>query len=218
MLDSEPHLLRQFGPLLADLMCSAATDAGVSLVRCPAGAELAGEPVSAVRTGDGRLFEADMVVFAVGCQPNVEWLLGSGIGAPGGVLVDDRCRPPLLSTALSSRRATWPPGRTPRGDRAGHRTGTAPSSRREPPPPRSSRAKPLRPRPYFWTEQWGLDIKICGELHPQAVPHVTAGSMAAREVVVQWTLGGAPVAAASVNHRMPIAKLRKLATTAPVAA
>lgn len=220
VLDAAPHLVRQFGPLLADLMCSAAIDAGVRLIRCPEGAKLAGEPVGAVRTGDGRLFEADVVVSAVGCQPNVEWLLGSRICDPGGVLVDDRCRvaASVASIVAAGDVATRPhpagsPRRTPHWNSAIEQARTAAAALVQ-----GDAAEPLRPRPYFWTEQWGLEIKVCGEMHPQAVPHVILGSLAERELVVQWTLGGAAVAAASVNHRMPIAKLRKLATAAPVAA
>ena len=201
-------------------MCSAAIDAGVGLIRCPEGAKLAGEPVGAVRTGDGRLFEADVVVSAVGCQPNVEWLLGSRICDPGGVLVDDRCRvaASVASIVAAGDVATRPhpagsPRRTPHWNSAIEQARTAAAALVQ-----GDAAEPLRPRPYFWTEQWGLEIKVCGEMHPQAVPHVILGSLAERELVVQWTLGGAAVAAASVNHRMPIAKLRKLATAAPVAA
>ncbi|MFD0887462.1 oxidoreductase C-terminal domain-containing protein, partial [Streptosporangium algeriense] len=74
-------------------------------------------------------------------------------------------------------------------------------------------APAYRPAPYYWTEQWGLDVKVCGSVMPGTVATVLAGSLAERSALIQWTRDGVPVAAATVNHRMPVARLRRLATT-----
>jgi len=48
--------------------------------------------VQAVKTASGRRLECAAAVVAVGVQPNVEFLDGSGIVVDNGVLVDERCR------------------------------------------------------------------------------------------------------------------------------
>ncbi|MFD0888253.1 oxidoreductase C-terminal domain-containing protein, partial [Streptosporangium algeriense] len=70
-------------------------------------------------------------------------------------------------------------------------------------------------RPYFWTEQFGLSIKVCGTIPGETSPVVVTGDRAGRALVLQWSSGGVPVAAATVNHRMPVARLRRLATAEP---
>jgi NADPH-dependent 2,4-dienoyl-CoA reductase/sulfur reductase-like enzyme len=48
--------------------------------------------VTAVALSDGRTLPADVVVEAVGCVPNVEWLDGNGLDLRDGVLCDGRLR------------------------------------------------------------------------------------------------------------------------------
>lgn len=48
--------------------------------------------VEAVRTASGRRLECAAVIAAIGIQPNIEFLEGSGIATDSGVLVDERCR------------------------------------------------------------------------------------------------------------------------------
>ena len=68
--------------------------------------------------------------------------------------------------------------------------------------------------PYFWTEQFGLDVKISGELPLAGEPQILAGDPTARSALLQWRANGQPVAAAAVNHRLPVIKLKKLRTQA----
>ena len=44
-----------------------------------------------VRLADGRALEAGTVVVGVGCEPNTDWLAGSGLPVDDGVLTDDGC-------------------------------------------------------------------------------------------------------------------------------
>jgi 3-phenylpropionate/trans-cinnamate dioxygenase ferredoxin reductase component len=48
--------------------------------------------VSSVLLSDGTRLPADVVVEAVGCLPNVEWLAGNGLDLTDGVRCDDRLR------------------------------------------------------------------------------------------------------------------------------
>lgn len=77
----------------------------------------------------------------------------------------------------------------------------------------TARASP--PDPYYWTEQFGLDIKISGDIPANAPPTVLAGDPGQRSTLLQWHHQDRPVAAASINHRIPIVKLKKLGARAP---
>ncbi|HVN12412.1 MAG TPA: hypothetical protein VMT69_09975, partial [Kineosporiaceae bacterium] len=50
-----------------------------------------------------------------------------------------------------------------------------------------------RADPYYWTEQFGLDIKISGELPGEAEPTVLAGDPGQRWALLQWSLDGRPL-------------------------
>jgi NADPH-dependent 2,4-dienoyl-CoA reductase/sulfur reductase-like enzyme len=59
----------------------------------PGGVTIAGSDVAEeVTTSNGRRHQADVVLTAVGCQPNVEWLSSTGLARSGGLLVDSKCR------------------------------------------------------------------------------------------------------------------------------
>ncbi|MEU8246504.1 FAD-dependent oxidoreductase [Nonomuraea sp. NPDC048916] len=214
VVDRDPPLVRQFGSFLAEHMTRAALDEGVRIVRSPDGVELlGGDRITGVRTSGGETLEADVVVSAVGDLPNVEWLAGSGLGDPAGLLVDDRCRvaPGIVAAGdvvarVSTR--TGRPRRTPHWGSAIDQARTAAQALLK-----GDEAPPYRPAPYFWTEQWGFDIKICGEVQPGSAAEILFGAMSERSALIQWTRDGAPVAAATVNHRMPLVKLRRLATS-----
>ncbi|GAA3126728.1 NAD(P)/FAD-dependent oxidoreductase [Streptosporangium carneum] len=213
VVDQDPPLVRQFGSLLAEHMTRAALDEGVRIVRSPGGVRLVGQaPVTGVRTAEGELLEADVVVSAVGDLPNVEWLAGSGLGGPEGLLVDDRCRaaPGVVAAGDVVARVSDRTGRPRRSPHWGSAIDQARAAALA--LLRGDEAPPYRPAPYYWTEQWGLDIKICGRILPGAIPEVLSGSLDERGALVRWTHDGVPVAAATVNHRMPVVKLRKLAT------
>lgn len=48
--------------------------------------------VTSVELADGTVLETDMVVEAVGCEPEIEWLDGNGLDLRDGVLCDDALR------------------------------------------------------------------------------------------------------------------------------
>ncbi|TDB85008.1 hypothetical protein E1264_22655 [Actinomadura sp. KC216] len=218
VIDRDPHLVRQFGRRLAARLTAAATAEGVVLARAAGGVELlgGGEEVTGVRTGSGTVHEADLVITAVGCRPNVEWLAGTGLASPAGVCVDSRCRvrPDIVAAGDLVARLHGPGGlrRTPHWANALDQARVAAAAL-----VRGGEAPIYRPRPFFWTEQWGLDIKIAGEIRPGTELSVLDGSLDEGGALVQWTLDGRPVAAGTVNRRVPIGRLHKLAAPAPAA-
>ncbi|MBM7469009.1 NADPH-dependent 2,4-dienoyl-CoA reductase/sulfur reductase-like enzyme [Microbacterium keratanolyticum] len=212
VIDLVPHLVRQFGTYLTERMTAAAEASGVSLVVAPEGIELIGDDVvQGVRTVGGATRAADVVVSAVGDLPNVEWLASAGLADPRGLLVDSRCRiaPDIVAIGDVARTGER---RTPHWGAAIDQARVAAVALLH-----GDEAAEYVPAPYFWTEQWGLDLKICGEIPIDVEPEVIAGSWHENSLLLQYSVDGVPVAAASVNRRFPITKLRALAQPALVA-
>lgn len=209
VIDRDPPLQRVLGPWLADILVASATEHGVRLVHAPDGVELIGDPVSAVAYGPGELLEADVIVSAAGDLPNVEWLMASGLPLAGGLVVDAHCRvTPTITAAGDVTVLEASPGsfrRTPHWTNAVVQGQAAARSLLDP------AAAPCATDHYFWTEQFGLNLKIAGALPVSGRPEVIAGSLEDRSVLLQWRRDGAPVAAAALNHRLPVVKLKAFA-------
>ncbi len=216
VVDISPPLLRQLGPDLADLIVGRAREAGVRFLISPAGAELTGDrEIGGIGLADGRLVEADVVITAVGDVPNVEWLAGSGLPADGPLEVGAGgfCRPGVVAAGdITGTRdlATGRLRRTPHWHSAISQG-------------RSAARTLLHGAPqtqefetaYFWTEGFGLDIKITGEIPSGIAPLVIEGSLPDRCAVLQWIVDGQPRAAASINHRLSLVRLKRLARIDP---
>ena len=81
------------GPEIGEVMAGIHADSGVHLLshETVARFEGAGQVERAVTKGD-RKIECDLVIVAVGIQPNVELAQGAGIAVDNGILVDAACR------------------------------------------------------------------------------------------------------------------------------
>lgn len=69
-------------------------------------------------------------------------------------------------------------------------------------------------RPYFWTEQFGLSVKLVGHLPLREEPVVLESDPDKGKSLLQWVPepdDPASGAAAAINYRIPIPKLRRLA-------
>jgi NADPH-dependent 2,4-dienoyl-CoA reductase/sulfur reductase-like enzyme len=213
VVSDEPPLRRLVGRWLADFIVGAAVERGVEFVISPGGASLVGEAqVTAGATADGRRrIEADVVISAVGDEPNVDWLRSSGLPLAGGLVVDDRCRVAAgIVAAGDVATRELAPGvyrRTPHWTNAVLQGRAAAVSLLDPD------AAPYVPDPYFWTEQFGLDVKIVGELPLAGQPVVIEGDLP-RSALLQWHRGGEPVAAVAINCRVPVTRLKRLARQA----
>ena len=200
-------LLRRLGPYLAEVFVDAARRRGVRFAHHGGGVRLRGSgQAGVVDLADGRRFEADLVVTAIGCRPNVEWLRGSGLlprWPAGGLPVDDRCR--VAPSVVAAGDVVAFPGRaglcrTPLWTSAIEQASAAAAALLHADP------APLVPRPYFWTEQFGLALKACGALPVSGRP-VVDGDPNDGGAVLRWPC----TAAVSINRRVPIAKLRAMA-------
>uniref|UniRef100_A0AAU1ZRI2 FAD-dependent oxidoreductase n=1 Tax=Streptomyces sp. NBC_00093 TaxID=2975649 RepID=A0AAU1ZRI2_9ACTN len=207
VVDLQAPFVATLGPYLAGLFERAAREHGVRTVVSPSG--VTPMPYGA-QLADGRRLEADLVVAAVGCRPNIEWLEGSGLSLLGGVVVDEHCRAGAPDVVAVGDVAAFPTGdgrfrRTPHWDSAigQARAGAAALLH-------GDGAPPYTPQPYFWTEAFGLAVKLAGTLPAAGEPTVLKGSLSDLSALLRWDHASRPVAAA-LNHRIPVARLRALA-------
>ncbi len=204
-------LSQLLGPWLAAELTAAATRAGVRMLRAPGGVTLIGNPVDGVACSPHGALTADLIVSAVGDIANTEWLSSSGLAVAEGVVVDQHCvaAPGVVAAGdvASLRTGSGVSRRTPHWTSAVHQAGAAARALLD--PPRPHRALPA---PYVWTEQFGVDMKIAGQLPAPGTPRVLQGDPGQGSAVVQWRSDdGRPTAAASLNFRIPIVKLTSLA-------
>lgn len=218
VVDLAPPLDRLLGTVVGGYVRSVAERAGVRLVVTGGGVRLLGAPaVTGVELADGTRLEADLVVSAAGDVPNVEWLAGSGVQVQGGVVVDSSCR--VAPGVVAAGDVTTFPGRDGRLTRAPHWTNAVEQARAA---VRAllhdDSAAPYRPSQYSWTEQFGLDVKLVGDLDPQGEPAVLDGSLDGGPALLAWPDATAPRTVVAVDHRTPPAKLKRLLARTAVGA
>lgn len=210
VVDLAPPLDRLLGAVVAGHVRAVAARAGVRIVVTDGGVRLLGSPDPAgVELVDGTRLAADVVVSAVGDVPNVEWLAGSGVQVHGGIVVDSRCR--VAPGVVAAGDVTVLPGGDGALTRSPHWTNAVDQARAA---VRAllhgDRAAPYRPSQYCWTEQFGLDVKMVGELDPQGEPAVLEGSLDQGSALLAWPDAVAPRSVLAVNHRTPPVKLKRL--------
>ncbi len=212
--DATP-LSRQLGDHLAGIFTSAAVRRGLCVVG-GGKARLADHGAgSRVVLADGTELEADLVVTAIGDQPNTEWLAGSGLLTDGALRVDSRgrLRPDIVAAGdvaffPTSRGVQRIPLWTSAIDQAkaaavGLLQGDA--------------APGFSFQPYFWTEGFGLSLKAAGFTPVAGTPDFCEPGDGPDSVLMRWDNQDGSGTAAAVNYRIPIPKLRRLANTGPEA-
>ena len=210
VVDLAPPLDRLLGAVVGGHVRSVATRAGVRIVVTDGGVRLLGVPTpTGVELADGTRLEADLVVSAVGDVPNVEWLAGSGVQLQGGIVVDSRCR--VAPDVVAAGDVTVFAGGAGVLTRSPHWTNAVEQARAA---VRGllhgDAAAPYLPSQYCWTEQFGLDVKLVGELDPQGGPTVLDGSLEQGSALLAWPDAVAPRSVLAVNHRTPPVKLKRL--------
>ncbi|MEE6169685.1 MULTISPECIES: NAD(P)/FAD-dependent oxidoreductase [unclassified Mycolicibacterium] len=207
VVNREPPLRRLIGRWLANLVVSHAVEHGIRFLSTSEEVRLLGDPVEAVEFGSTRV-SADVVISAVGDVPNTEWLESLDLSVSRGVVVDERCRVAEGIVAAGDVTAHKAAGggwqRSPYWTNAVDQGRVAARSLLDP------AAQPYRSQPYFWTEQFGMSIKIAGQVPLSAAPKILDGDLDESSVLAQWDLGGSPIAAAAINYRLPIVRLKAL--------
>jgi NADPH-dependent 2,4-dienoyl-CoA reductase/sulfur reductase-like enzyme len=207
-----PRLVPQLGDDLAELVTHRALAAGLRLTPVDGPLEMppGQEELRVVRCSAGRK-EADIVLTAIGDDPNLEWLACTAIKCDGGIVVDDHCvaAPHIFAVGDVARMRTSAgiAARTPFWNAALDQARVAGEA-----VARGRAATPYQPRPYFWTEAFGLAINIAGPIPAAGRPTALAGDLAGGAGVFRWG-GGQGSTVAAVNHRLPIRKLRALTSS-----
>jgi len=212
VLTNEPPLLTMGGGFISKLVSERAERSGVSVHYDPAGVELVERGGRLAASLHGRVFEADMVVTTVGDRPRVEWLLSSGLADKRGVPVDSRCRVAHNIVAAGDV-TTWGEQRRrmPHWAAAMDQGRVAAQALVA-----GDEAAPYQPRPYFWSDQFGLALKMAGECPFPGEPVLLESDDDLDRAVYQWrSPDGDPIGALTVNTPMPIVRLHRTAGTPP---
>lgn len=185
--------------------------------------EAGSEPsrVSGLVLDDGTVLEADVVVEAVGSQPNVEWLDGSGLDTSDGVLTDASMRavvdgvprpdvvavgdvarfPNVLFDEVPRRVEHWNmPTETGRRAGAVLVAGLAGESQR-------LDDRPFTPLPAFWSDQYEARVQSFGALELADEIQMVDGDLAG-EFVLAYRRGGRLVGVAGVGSMARLLELR----------
>ncbi|ACL38760.1 FAD-dependent pyridine nucleotide-disulphide oxidoreductase [Pseudarthrobacter chlorophenolicus A6] len=211
--DGEP-LVRQLGGYLSGIFASAARRQGLRIVNGPKARLCSGSTSGStpgVALPDGTVLEADLVVSAIGDEPNTGWLEGSGLLTGGVLRVDSRgrVRPDIVAAGdvaffPTQRGLTRVPLWTSAIDQAkaaavGLLLGDI--------------APALELQPYFWTEAFGLSLKSVGYTPVEGAPGFREQGSDDDSALLRWEHADGSGTAAALNYRIPVPKLRRLANT-----
>ena len=218
-------MARHLGPYLAALCSQAAKDRGVDIIDDTVTEVVAPDDADApllVRLAGAPPLIGDIVVSAIGDRPSDDWLAESGLLTDGRLLVDDCgrvCPAEPIGTELrgiddivAAGDIAWHPAedghrRSPLWTAAIEGAKTAAATLLA-----GAGSTPLNYSPYFWTEQFGLNIRVSGDFPINGEPEVVAHGQTRdpEALLLRWGEDGKRSAAA-VNYRIPIPRLRKVA-------
>lgn len=212
LVSSGAPLAAHLGPHLAGLFQAAAVRRGLRIVD-GGRMRLAGDGTApAVQLADGTVLEADLLVSAVGDEPNTGWLAGSGLLQDGALLADSRgrVRPEVVAAGdvASFPAARGGHRRTPLWTSAIDQAKTAALGLLQ-----QDDAPEFDGQPYFWTEGFGLTLKIAGDTPLRGAPETRQAGAGADSQLMRWAHPGGSGTAAALNYRIPVPRLRRLAAT-----
>ncbi len=221
--DSRP-LQRQLGRHLSAIFVSAAKQRGLRLISSGkarlvgTGPDLNHDGGARVALADGTELQADIVVAAIGDEPAIEWLTGTGLLRDGSLCVDSRgrVRPDIVAAGDV---AFFPTRRGLR--RVPLWTSAIDQAKRAAVGLLLGDAAPEGDiQPYFWTEGFGLSLKASGFTPVEGAPDYCDPGEMPDSMLLRWDGpdGSADAhsgIAVAINYRIPVPKLRKLASEGP---
>lgn len=200
---------RHLGGYLGDMLTAAARSAGVEVRLSRTVSVLDGWP--RVRLDGGAVVSGDALVTAIGDAPNLEWLTGSGLLADGALRTDaaGRVGPGIVAAGdVAAFPTVRGVRRVPLWFTAIERAKTAARALLGDAPDGGA------PQPYFWTEQFGLNIRAVGELPVAGEPDLVDGDIDAHRALLRWEHGDRTATGLAVNYPASVPKLRRLAQLA----
>lgn len=204
-----PPLIAQLGEYLAGVFTAAAIEHGLHVVPTGAASLAYHGGEARVCLAEGGVVDAELVITAIGDVPNTGWLAGTGLpGTAGGALEADEHGRVRHDIVAAGDLAAIP---TPRGVRrlpfwtsAIEQAKVAARALIE-----GAQAAPLRYEPYFWTEQFGRQLKVVGDLPVDGPPeYVDRGPGGG--ALLRWTRADGSAVAAALDYRIPVPRLRRL--------
>jgi NADPH-dependent 2,4-dienoyl-CoA reductase/sulfur reductase-like enzyme len=209
------------GPL-GDLVGAAVTDLhrrrGVDLRTGVAVAALHGtQRVEAVELTNGEVLEADVVLVAVGSEPNTDWLDGSGLDLTGGLHVDSTGWTGVHGIYGVGDVAAWLDPATGTARRVEHWTD---SRDRTTITARAmihgaSASTPNLPAPYFWSDMYDVRIQFAGRRDGSDRFTVEAGDAQSENLLGVFWRSDEPVAVVGMNRSRELVRWRRRIASTP---
>jgi 3-phenylpropionate/trans-cinnamate dioxygenase ferredoxin reductase component len=203
LIANRPPLQRAFGDHVASWIRGAAEQAGVRIVDTVGPVVPIGDPVTGVELQDGRRFEAEVLITAIGDVADVGWTpVGTSMGVltdtdgwalPNVMVVGDARATKLGNTVV--RDPHWQAAIDGGRAAAHHLLGVeAPAARAR----------------YVWTECFGHVVKLAGHPVMGAPDHLLEGELSGPRVIA-WGESAPYECVISIDRRTPIPRLRSLA-------
>ena len=165
-------LANRIGTHAAQRLLHLHADAGVD-VRCGESVEAlavsesaGGRVVRGVVTGGGEVVESSIVLVAIGCVPNTDWLADSGLDLADGISCDAHCQAAPHVWAAGDV-ARWHHAGLGRSLRLEHRMNateqaTAVAANI------TGQQRAFTPVPFFWTDHYQTKIQLAGIMPPDS--------------------------------------------------
>jgi NADPH-dependent 2,4-dienoyl-CoA reductase/sulfur reductase-like enzyme len=166
------------------------------------------EPVRSVHLTNGEVLEADLVLVAIGSEPCVGWLEGSGIRVDDGVVCDEfsRAAPNVWAAGDVAR---WLHLGLARHVRLEHRTNATEQGRCVAQNILGA-AVAFRPVPFFWTDHYDVKVQLAGVLPAGAECTVADGAVDEASFVLEFRVGAELVGVLGWNAARKMAPYRRL--------
>lgn len=189
-------LAHAVGVKVGQVLSQAHADHGVKL---RTGVTVAAVTPTGVRLTDGEMVDGDEILVAIGSQPNIEWLAGSGLPLGNGVVCDQYCRA-APGVYAAGDVACWHNPLFGVPMRIEHRTNAAEqgiaAARNL---LHADRREPFAPVPYFWSDQYDMKIHAYGYLAGHDEVAIVDGDLVERRFLAAYRTGDRLTGALSVG-------------------
>lgn len=199
----------QAGQVCAEIMCAAGVD--LRLNTTLTGVSSYAGKLEAARLADGSRVSADLIVFAVGTKPAVDWLSSSGVSCRGGIRCDAAGL--VLGTTgvvAAGDVARWDHFLTPEAPRTEHWSTAAEQGAWAGRRLLDADVGPLRHVPSFWSDQFGIRIQVAGFPGVAESSLVASGSLKSQRFIQLFTRRRRLVGAVAFDMPRALARARRL--------
>lgn len=212
LVTQQRPMARHLGSHLSAMITAAAVARGLTIVVSPDAHVVERGGRSVVALADDSVVEGEMLLTAVGDIPNTEWLGGSGPRGGGALAVDSRgrLRPEIVAVGdVAAMPTAFGHARSPIWQSAIEQARIAAGALLH-----GDAAPEFQARPYFWTEQFELNIRVAGRTPLVGEPELIDGGGPAGPSLMRWRHDDGTATVVSVNYRIPIPRLRRLCDAA----